>query len=133
MEPVHDQPRGWTFLTNHARVLICIARNPEIRIRDIAETIGITERAAQIIIGDLETEEYLTRTRVGRRNAYEINPDRPFRHPAEADHDVQALVSLFTGHDDAHRERVAAGASGASGASGKADERGSNGRNADGH
>lgn len=104
MESPQDRPDGkaWTFLTNHARVLVCIARTPEARMRDIADTIDITERATQNIIGDLEEAGYLTRTRVGRRNAYTINPDLPFRHPAEADHDVHALIMLFTGHDEAH-------------------------------
>ncbi|WP_067451337.1 helix-turn-helix transcriptional regulator [Actinomadura macra] len=88
-----DKP--WTFLTNHARVLICIARSPDLRVRDVAQEIGITERAAQLIITDLEEAGYLTRVRVGRRNTYTINADRPFRHPAEADHDVQALIELF--------------------------------------
>jgi anti-sigma B factor antagonist len=88
-------------LTNHARVLICIAHAPEARVRDIADKIGITERATQIIISDLEEARYLTRSRIGRRNTYTINPDRPFRHPAEADHDVHGLISMFNGHDEA--------------------------------
>ncbi|GAA0224742.1 helix-turn-helix domain-containing protein [Actinomadura nitritigenes] len=89
--------KPWTFLTNHARVLICIARDPELRVRDVAQQIGITERAAQLIITDLEEAGYLVRTRVGRRNTYTINGDRPFRHPAEADHDVQDLIEVFLG------------------------------------
>jgi DNA-binding Lrp family transcriptional regulator len=92
-------------LTNHARVLICIARDPTRRIRDIAEEIGITERAAQLIIADLEQSQYLTRTRVGRRNTYSISPRRPFRHPAEGDHLVQELISVFVGHDQNQRDR----------------------------
>jgi hypothetical protein len=97
--------KTWTFLTNHARVLICIARTPETRVRDIATKIGITERATQLIISDLAEAGYLTRTRIGRRNAYDINPGRPFRHPAEADHDVHDLITLFTGHDEASLSR----------------------------
>jgi predicted transcriptional regulator len=89
--------KPWTFLTNHARVLICIARDPELRVRDVADRIGITERAAQLIITDLEEAGYLVRTRVGRRNTYTINADRPFRHPAEAGHDVQDLIEVFLG------------------------------------
>ncbi|HEX6469885.1 MAG TPA: winged helix-turn-helix domain-containing protein [Streptosporangiaceae bacterium] len=100
--------KAWTFLTNHARVLICIARSPKARVRDIAETIGITERATQMIIGDLEEAGYLNRTRTGRRNVYTVNPDQPFRHPAEADHDVYGLINLFTGHDEARLSRSAA-------------------------
>jgi hypothetical protein len=96
-----EDGKAWTFLTNHARVLICIARAPDIRMRDIAEEIGITERAAQLIIADLEEAGYLTRSRVGRRNAYTIDPARPFRHPAEADHDIQALIAVFAGRSTA--------------------------------
>jgi hypothetical protein len=92
----------WTFLTNHARVLLEIARNPNVRLRDVADTAGITERATQAIVADLEAAGYVTRTRVGRRNTYAINPDRPFRHPAEADRHVNALITLFTAHDEAH-------------------------------
>ena len=99
--------RTWTFLTNHARVLICIARDPTRRIRDIAEEIGITERAAQLIIADLEKARYLSRTRVGRRNTYSIDPDLPFRHPAEGDHMVQELISMFVGHDQSRRDEAA--------------------------
>lgn len=93
-------------MTNHARVLIYIARHPTRRIRDIAEEIGITERAAQLIIADLEQAQYLSRTRVGRRNVYAINPKRPFRHPAEGDHLVQELISVFVGHDQSRRDQT---------------------------
>jgi DNA-binding IclR family transcriptional regulator len=95
MEPSREHKKAWTFLTNHARVLIRIARSPSIRMRDVAQEIGITERAAQLIINDLEEAGYLTRTRVGRRNTYTVNPDLPFRHPFEADHDVRDLLDLF--------------------------------------
>jgi hypothetical protein len=105
----HADDKVWTFLTNHARVLICIARTPRARVRDIADEIGITERTTQMIISDLEEAGYLTRSRTGRRNVYTVNPDQPFRHPVEADHDVQGLISLFTGHDDAHLARSATG------------------------
>ena len=93
-------------MTNHARVLICIARDPTSRIRDISEEIGITERAAQLIIADLERSHYLSRIRVGRRNTYSINPQRPFRHPSEGDHLVQELISVFVGHDQSHRDHL---------------------------
>ncbi|MEV4706234.1 MarR family winged helix-turn-helix transcriptional regulator [Actinoplanes sp. NPDC049316] len=88
--------RGWTFLTNHAHVLLAIARDPTVRLRDVADTIGITERAAQAIVTDLETDGYLTRERVGRRNQYTVNPAGRFRHPAEADRHIGDLLSLFT-------------------------------------
>ncbi|GAA3955617.1 MarR family transcriptional regulator [Actinomadura viridis] len=88
--------RGWTFLTNHAHVLLALARDPTARLRDVAAQVGITERAAQAIVADLEKEGYLQHTRVGRRNHYTINPDGPFRHPNEADRRIGDLLALFT-------------------------------------
>ncbi|MEV6596821.1 MarR family transcriptional regulator [Actinoplanes sp. NPDC051346] len=88
--------RTWTFLTNHAHVLLAIARDPTVRLRDVADTIGITERAAQAIVTDLETDGYLTRERVGRRNQYTVNGAGRFRHPAEADRHIGDLLNLFT-------------------------------------
>jgi DNA-binding MarR family transcriptional regulator len=88
----------WTFLTNHAHVLLAIARDPEARLRDVAAVVGVTERAAQAIVADLEADGYLTRERVGRRNRYTVNPAGRFRHPAEAEHRVGELLALFT-HD----------------------------------
>lgn len=85
---------SWTFLTNHGHVLVCIATDPGVRGRDIAARVGITERAAQAIIADLVREGYVTRTRMGRRNHYEINPDRPLRHPVENPHSVGELLQL---------------------------------------
>ncbi|WP_302893231.1 MarR family transcriptional regulator [Actinomadura luzonensis] len=101
MAQVRSSPadKPWTFLTNHARVLTEIARDPGTRVRDIAAAIGITERAAQNIVTDLEQAGYITRTRVGRRTRYSIDPTRPFRHPADADHRIEGLLSLFAdGH-----------------------------------
>lgn len=89
-----DDKRGWTFLTNHSHVLLCIAADPGTRGRDIAERVGITERAAQSIIADLVEAGYLTRERVGRRNHYQIHPDLPLRHPMEQDHQVAELLGL---------------------------------------
>jgi hypothetical protein len=82
----------WTFLTNHAHVLVAIARDPEARIRDLAAQVGITERAAQGIVHDLVEAGYLTRERVGRRNRYEIDASLPLRHPLEREHDVSVLL-----------------------------------------
>ncbi len=90
-------PAGWTFLTNHAHVLVCIAADPEVRLRDVAARVGITERAAGAIVRDLEEAGYLTRDKVGRRNRYEIHSDRPFRHPIERDHQVDELLALILG------------------------------------
>lgn len=92
-----DHSRGrWTFLTNHAHVLVCIARDPDVRLRDIAQWVGITERAAQGIVGDLVDGEYVTRTRVGRRNTYSVNEVLPLRHALEADQDIGGLLQAVS-------------------------------------
>jgi hypothetical protein len=93
---------GWTFLTNHAHVLVCVAEDADIRGRDIASLVGITERAAQAIVADLVAEGYVTRTREGRRNRYEVNPDAPLRHPLEQDHTIGELL-MTLGRLKAHR------------------------------
>jgi hypothetical protein len=85
----------WTFLTNHAHVLVCIAETPDIRGRDIADRVGVTERAAQAIVADLVEGGYVTRKRVGRRNHYTINRDGPLRHPLEQDHTVGELLKTL--------------------------------------
>lgn len=92
--PAGSAKPGWTFLTNHGHVLVCIAADPGIRGREIAARVGITERAAQAIVSDLVAEGYVQRTRVGRRNHYEINPDRPLRHPVEQPHSIGELLRL---------------------------------------
>jgi DNA-binding MarR family transcriptional regulator len=89
----------WTFLTNHAHVLVALARDPEATLREVSARIGITERAVQAIVADLEAEGYLKRERVGRRNRYTINPSSRFRHPAESDHEIGELLAVF---DAAH-------------------------------
>ncbi|MEN8039952.1 MAG: winged helix-turn-helix domain-containing protein [Actinomycetota bacterium] len=88
-------PRGWTFLTNHARVLILIAGSPGIRLRDVADQVGITERAAQRIVAELESAGYLDHEKVGRRNQYHLRPDAHLRHPLENDVEVGQLLALF--------------------------------------
>ncbi len=88
-----DKPR-WTFLTNHSHVLLCIASDPDIRGRDIAERVGITERSAQSIVSDLVDAGYVTREKVGRRNRYEVHPEGPLRHPVERGHEVAELLRL---------------------------------------
>ncbi len=85
---------AWTFLTNHAHVLFALARDPDARLRDVATLVGITERATQAIVADLEAAEYLTRSRVGRRNTYTINRDGFLRHPAEASASVGRLIDV---------------------------------------
>lgn len=88
---------GWTFLTSHARVLLVIASDPEIRLRDVAVRCDITERTVQAIVADLEAAGYLTRERAvdGRRNRYLVDTAGPFRHPAEAGHEIAELLALF--------------------------------------
>lgn len=85
----------WTLLTNHARTLLCIADDPGVRLRDIAQRLDITERAAQVFVNDLVDAGYVTRTRTGRRNTYEVHPDMPFRHPREHDHEIGALLAAL--------------------------------------
>jgi len=90
--PQQDVPR-WTFLTNHAHVLIAISRDPEARQTDIAYAVGITSSAVRRIIGELEQEGYLSHEKVGRRNRYSVNTGLPMRHPLEDEHSVQDLIS----------------------------------------
>ncbi|WP_367318953.1 helix-turn-helix transcriptional regulator [Streptomyces sp. HUAS ZL42] len=95
MEVVPEAHNGWTFLTNHARVLATIADNRNVRIRDIAAHCRLTERAVQKIISDLERDGYLSHTREGRTNTYRIDPSKVLRHPAEAGLTVASLLSLL--------------------------------------
>jgi hypothetical protein len=88
---------SWTFLTNHAHVLLSLALEPEVRMRDVATAVGITERAVQRIVADLEAEGYLQRVREGRRNRYEVREDLPLRHPIESHRRVRALLDLVHG------------------------------------
>lgn len=93
---------AWTFLTNHAHVLVCIATESDIRGRDIAARVGITERAVQAIVSDLVEAGYVTRTREGRRNRYGLNTDKPLRHELEHNHSVGDLLAALgrLGGDD---------------------------------
>lgn len=90
-------PSSWTFLTNHAHVLLAIASEANIRIRDIALRVGITERAVQKILFDLEEGGYLTHEREGRRNVYRVLGAKPLRHPLESHHTVGEIVRLIVG------------------------------------
>jgi predicted transcriptional regulator of viral defense system len=86
---------SWTFFTNHGHVLVCLAGDSDLRTRDVAELVGITERSAQAIISDLVEAGYVTRIKEGRRNRYEVHGDIPLRHPLERDHTVgELLVAL---------------------------------------
>jgi hypothetical protein len=96
-----DQPHGnWTLLTGHGHVLVEIARNPQARMRDISEVVGLTERTVQAIVADLEAEGYLTRARAGRRNLYTVNPQSLFRHPAQDGHRVGPLLALLAAAEE---------------------------------
>jgi hypothetical protein len=85
----------WSLLTNYAHVLLAVARDPDRRMRDIADEVGITERGAHRIVNELEAAGYLTKHRVGRQNSYEVHPEMPMRHPLEGDHLLGELVDLF--------------------------------------
>jgi hypothetical protein len=85
----------WFVLTNHGNVLLCVARDPTIRISEIATRVGIGERAAQKIVADLVAEGYITRTKAGRRNRYEVNRSAHLRHPLFADLEIGPLVDVL--------------------------------------
>ena len=93
-----SSPEGnktWRFLSNHTQVLLCIQRDPNVRFRDIAQMVGITERAAQRIVADLIESGYIESERIGRRNHYRLNPDIAMRHPAQDGHDIGELLDLL--------------------------------------
>ena len=90
----------WTFLTNHAHVLLCVARDPGVRHRDLAVQVGITERAAQRIVADLVDAGYLTSIRDGRRNRYELHRELPLRHPLEREHQIGEILAVLEGRTD---------------------------------
>lgn len=87
----------WTFLSNHGHVLVCLGRDPDVRIRDVADQVGITERAVQQIIADLEEAGYVVRTRTGRRNRYRVRRAGRFRHPLEQQVRVGEFLDLAGG------------------------------------
>jgi hypothetical protein len=95
--------KRWTFLTNHGHVLLCIAADPAIRLRDVANKVGITERAAQRIVADLVEGGYLDASRRGRRNVYQVNELLPLRHPIEEQNRVATLLALIKPQKSPHR------------------------------
>jgi DNA-binding Lrp family transcriptional regulator len=95
--PPAPRGSGWDFLTNHAHVLICVADDPGIRLRDIAAAVGITERAAHRILSELVEEGYVLRERQGRRNRYQVEPDLPLRHPLVNGRAVGDLLKVLIG------------------------------------
>lgn len=104
MERAADSQPTWLFLTNHAHVLLCIARDPDSRTRDIAAHVGITERAAQHIVSQLIAEGYLTRTKRGRRNHYEINRHGHLRSTAFHDFEIGPLLDILNTNAGRARE-----------------------------
>lgn len=86
----------WTFLTNHGLVIVCLGQNPEVRLAEIARLVGIGERAAHRIVHELIGAGYVTRTKIGRRNRYELRWDRPLRHPLESAHTVVEVFEPLT-------------------------------------
>jgi DNA-binding MarR family transcriptional regulator len=89
------ESKSWHFLTSHAQVLLCLQRNPSVRLRDVADTVGITERATQRIVTDLVEGGYVTKTREGRRNRYALNPTVRMRHPSQLDREIGELLDLL--------------------------------------
>ena len=87
--------KPWRFVTNHTQVLLCIAADPDARLRDVAETVRITERATQRIVADLIEAGYVRRVRVGRRNRYEIDREARMRHPSQREHEIGELLDLL--------------------------------------
>ena len=90
-----DHSSSWTFLTNHTQVLICIAEDVDITLREVANKVGITERAAQRIVADLAEAEIIDRRRIGRRNHYLVNRGAAMRHEAQAKHRIGPLLDLL--------------------------------------
>lgn len=88
------RPR-WTFMSNHGHVLVALSRDPGMRIRDLSDIVGVTERTAQGILKDLEDAGYVSKEKVGRRNTYRIHTDLRLRHPAEASTPVRDLLAIF--------------------------------------
>ncbi len=93
----HDRavPEGWTFLSNHGHVLVALKDSPDARLRELADRVGISERAVQLIVGDLERAGYVRKLRSGRRNHYEVAEGQRMRHPAERESSVDDLLSVF--------------------------------------
>jgi DNA-binding MarR family transcriptional regulator len=96
----NQSPKPWTFVTNHTQVLLVVSHDADLRLRDIALAVGITERAAQRIVSDLIEAGYITRERVGRRNHYVVNPKTKMRHPAQREHDVGRLLQVLSQEPD---------------------------------
>ena len=99
MSTSENDNKTWRFLSNHTQVLLCLHRDPNARLRDIAQSVGITERAAQRIVADLIESGYVESERVGRRNRYRIRTDIAMRHPAQHGHEIGQLLKLLQLND----------------------------------
>jgi DNA-binding IclR family transcriptional regulator len=91
--PLPEEIPEWTFLSNHAHVLICISQQPDIRLSEVADLVGIRERSVHRIVHELSESGYVSVSKVGRNNVYEVHLDLPLRHPLEATHSIRAIVS----------------------------------------
>ena len=103
-EQAGETPSRWDFLTNHAHVLLCVADDPGIRLRDIAAAVGITERSAHKILSELVEEGYVLRERHGRRNRYKVKPELPLRHPLLQQREVGELLEVLMRPETPARE-----------------------------
>ena len=88
-----DDSQNWTFLSNHAHVLVCVAKNPDVRLSEVAALVGIRERTVHRIVHELIDSGYISVTKDGRNNVYSVDLDKPLRHPLEADHNIQAIIA----------------------------------------
>jgi DNA-binding MarR family transcriptional regulator len=93
--PVAESRRSWTFVTSHGFALIEVYRDPDSTVREIAQRVGVTERQAHRVLGDLVAAGYLTRERVGRRNTYRVDESQHMRHPSVAAHRIGELLSTL--------------------------------------
>ena len=88
-----ESSQSWTFLSNHAHVLVCVAKNPDVRLSEVAALVGIRERTVHRIVHELLDAGYISVTKDGRNNVYSVDLDKPLRHPLEADHNIQAIIA----------------------------------------
>ena len=88
-----ETSQNWTFLSNHAHVLVCVAKNPDVRLSEVAALVDIRERTVHRIVHELLDAGYISVTKDGRNNVYSVDLDKPLRHPLEADHNIQAIIA----------------------------------------
>ena len=92
-QAITETSQNWTFLSNHAHVLVCVAKNPDVRLSEVAALVGIRERTVHRIVHELLDAGYISVTKDGRNNVYSVDLDKPLRHPLEADHNIQAIIA----------------------------------------